>query len=59
LYIGVDRLFGDWAGSFFAKFLAAPIGLVVSLFFFLVYDHVWPKQSNQGSNGKEHDTGEP
>jgi hypothetical protein len=38
----VDYFFGDWASAFFIKFAAVPIGLVVSLFFFLVYDQLWP-----------------
>ncbi|GAB4303527.1 MAG: hypothetical protein Kow0096_25620 [Thiohalomonadaceae bacterium] len=32
-------------GYFFAKFIAGPVGLLVSGFVFLVYDSLWPQQA--------------
>jgi lysylphosphatidylglycerol synthetase-like protein (DUF2156 family) len=55
LWVGVDYFFGDWVSSFFAKFVAAPIGFVISLFLFLIYDQIWPKQSEPEVNKQAHD----
>ena len=54
LYMAVDLLLGDWASAFFVKFLAVPIGLIVSLFFFLAYDHFWPKKKGLDAQGSVH-----
>ena len=43
LSLAVYALVGTDAGHFFAKFLAAPIGLACSFLLFLVYDSIWPK----------------
>jgi len=52
--MAVDLLLGDWASAFFVKFLAVPIGLIVSLFFFLAYDHFWPKKKDLDVQGSVH-----
>jgi len=52
LYVGVDYFFDDWVSSFVAKFVAAPVGFIVSLFFFLMYDQIWPKKKESQPNYK-------
>jgi len=45
--LAVHLLPGSDAGYFFAKFMAGPLGLVSSFVMFIVYDHVWPKNSGR------------
>ncbi|MEW6645805.1 MAG: hypothetical protein AB1450_01220 [Pseudomonadota bacterium] len=45
LTAGVHYLFGAGPGYFFAKFIAGPVGLLVSGFVFLVYDSLRPQQA--------------
>jgi len=50
LTVVVHYLFGSNPGYFFGKFIAGPVGLMVSGVAFLVYDTLWPrKKSPDGS----------
>jgi len=51
LTFAVHYVFGSNPGYFFAKFVAAPVGLVVSLVGFLVYDSLWPRRRTQERSG--------
>lgn len=44
LTVAVHYLFGSNPGYFFARFVAGPVGLIVSGFCFLVYDTLWPRK---------------
>ncbi|PKM43444.1 MAG: hypothetical protein CVV05_14665 [Gammaproteobacteria bacterium HGW-Gammaproteobacteria-1] len=49
----IHYLFGTNPGYFFAKFVAAPVGLVVSVVGFLVYDTLWPRRKTQERSGRK------
>jgi len=55
VFLVIDHFFGSWASSFFVKFLAVPIGLGVSLFFFVIYDALHPKQKEFVSKKQDKD----
>lgn len=38
-------------GYFFAKFVAAPVGLIGTLLGFLLYDSLWPRRSERPTDG--------
>lgn len=40
----VDYFFSDPVSSFFAKFMAGPIGFCISFAVFTIYDSYYPKQ---------------
>lgn len=46
LTVAVHYFLGSSPSYFFAKFIAGPVGLMISGFGFLVYDSLWPKQKN-------------
>ena len=47
LSVDAYYLLGANPGYFFAKFLAAPVGLAGSFVLFIVYDHLWPKNGRK------------
>ena len=47
LSLGVYFILGSGAGYFFAKFIAGPAGIVLSLIIFLVYDGLYPKTKSK------------
>jgi uncharacterized membrane protein YiaA len=44
LSLAVFALLGDNPGYFFAKFVAAPVGLMGAVLGFFLYDSLWPKR---------------
>lgn len=50
LTAAVYYLFGYNSGYFFARFVAGPVGLIVSGFGFLVYDTLWPRKKMPGGS---------
>jgi hypothetical protein len=50
LTICVEHFFGHWFSSLLVEFVAVPIGFFISLFFFVVYDQIWPKQNESETN---------
>ena len=42
--LGVYWVLGEQWGFFFAKIIAAPVGIAGAVVMFLVFDHVWPKK---------------
>jgi len=55
LAICVDFFFGDWVSSFFAKFIAGPIGLGISFVIFIIYDSYYPKQKELSNKNQRKD----
>ena len=53
----IDHFFSEMASSFFMKFLAVPIGLGVSFFFFIIYDTQYPKRKELASKKQDKDRG--
>jgi dipeptide/tripeptide permease len=49
LAVGTYFLFGANPGYFFAKFVAAPVGLIGSIVLFVVYDTLWPKKPSKST----------
>lgn len=47
LSVGVYYIFGANPGYFFAKFVAAPVGLLGAAFGFVVYDTLRPRKKSQ------------
>jgi len=55
LAVCVDYFFGDWVSSFFAKFIAGPVGLGISFMIFTIYDSQYPKQKELAPKNQEKD----
>ena len=44
LSLAVYFSLGADIGYFFAKFIAAPVGLICAFVLFIIYDSLWPKK---------------